>query len=108
MTITNNASKTDVNPKEKLPEIQDDSQIKVATPSDYVEIVNTCTVTIYVQIKWPNQGPSNFQMEAGGTHSLFVGTGGNPCGCFSTRGQISDCGNHCVPLQPGHRYGTCS
>ena len=95
----------------KLQEVTDPSKIKagaaLTTSPDVAEFYNSCGVMIYVHIEWPHGGHTNFTLGPGETHSLYIGTGGNPCGCFSTKGVISDCSHLCRVIEGGKSYRSC-
>jgi hypothetical protein len=95
-------------PKTQLPKIDDPSRIKM-TPkaSQYADFENTCNVMAYVHVEWPNGGSTNFTLRPHETHSLYIGTGGDPCACYSTVGVINDCGDTCGPITGGGSYKTC-
>ncbi|NHZ90694.1 hypothetical protein F2P45_16940 [Massilia sp. CCM 8733] len=94
--------------KNRLHEVTDPSGIKIRAfdETSYANFQNTCNVTVYIRIVWPYGGITNFVLRAGETHSLYIGTGGNPCGCYSTLG-TPDCGDLCGEIQGGYTYVTC-
>ena len=96
-------------PEKKLEEIKDPARIKVRPfdASQNADFKNNCGVTAYVHIQWPYGGITNFVLQPGETHSLYIGTGGNPCGCFSTQGTPTDCGAKCGTIEGGYLYTSC-
>lgn len=96
-------------PEKKLEEIKDPAHIKTRTfdASQNANFKNNCGVTVYIHIQWPHGGIVNFELHPGETHSLYIGTGGNPCGCYSTLGVITDCGDKCGTIEGGSTYITC-
>jgi hypothetical protein len=93
----------------KLNEVTDQQFIKAQTfvSSQHADFKNTCSQTAYIHIQWPNGGITNFVLRPSETHSLFIGTGGNPCGCYSLQGVVTDCGSNCGTIQGGYTYETC-
>jgi hypothetical protein len=93
----------------QLGEVIDLSQLTAKTfdSSQHAEFKNTCAFTIYIHIQWPNGGITNFVLKQDETHSLFIGTGGDPCGCYSSKGTPNTCGANCTPIHGGYLYTTC-
>ena len=93
-----------------LHEVKDPAKIK-KTSVDFLSgtarISNTCSFTVYVHIEWPYGGVSNATIAAGDYWDIYIGTGGDPCGCFSSSGVITDCGDRCTPISGGYIYTTC-
>ena len=97
-------------PERKLEEVKDPTRIRARLfdPSQYAYFENTCAVDVYITIQWPNDAITNFHLRPSETHSVFIGSGGNPCGCYSTLGVVPDCGDKCGTIEGGHLYKTCS
>ncbi|MGK5049899.1 hypothetical protein ACQ4WP_29035 [Janthinobacterium sp. GB4P2] len=92
----------------KIEELQESSQIntKIFDENDYANFTNTCGVVAYFQVRWPAGGLTNFVLRPNETHSLYIGSAGNPCCCYSTVG-APDCVDVCGGIEGGEYYHTC-
>lgn len=70
-------------------------------------IRNTCPVTVYVRLEWPNGNYSHITLASGAEHWINLSGLPGPCGCWSKSYTPAKCASPCTPMEAGYGYETC-